>query len=130
MTNEIVLIGDRSRIYKCDECGNTRLSQRTPRRCPSCDKHTIFIFIGEVGDGDKVFGHVCPACHTVFQIVEDGGVYWECKKCKTFGVVAPDAPLALETRKKLNTYAPAFAGIYLEGCPQCAIPTDLPTDTP
>ncbi len=128
-TGEIVLPGKVNR-YSCSDCGKENLYlQNATHGCPDCKKGnaTLTRMNSDVEVPKKVsMGTFCEKCEKEVaehrKVVEDGGIYWECKDCKSNGVIKGDAELAKIVRKNAKIYPPKPCGIQFtkeEMCPVC-----------
>lgn len=123
LTNEIALLGNRNRKYKCKNCGVIVCGGRGSDKCPSCGEMWCLEFYKELEDHEEL-PSICDKCRKlqsdVDAMVRDGGVYFKCKKCGSEGGFKKDHPLSGEVRKQLKVDPPKPCGVELEECPQCA----------
>ncbi len=128
-TGEIILPGKINR-YSCSECGKEKIYlHKSKHGCPDCKKGsaTLTHDKSDVEMPRKVsMGTFCKKCEGEIaehrKAVEDGGIYWECKDCKSKGVITGDAELAKIVRKDMKIEPPKPCGIQFtkeELCPVC-----------
>ena len=117
---ELILIGARTRIDKCSECGTTvygGISLRSPCRCGRRSSVTI----GHIGKHDKLpASQPCAKCRAEIDnhkaVVAEGGIYWKCKECTREGVILARSKYAKAVRKQLKVKKPDPCGIEFEKC--------------
>lgn len=119
-----------NRVDKCWYCEKCR---SVVARCIKCRR----LFVGK----QHLFGEICNGCFerepivtarvhhhgqkskALFQrIVEEGGVYWKCKKdARHMGVLKPDAVIAKVVRRQVGIEPPDPTGIEFNAktCPLC-----------
>jgi len=124
-TGELVLPGKVNR-YSCSNCKTKEIFlQHGSDGCPKCGKEAgrLTRMEGDVEMPRKIsMGTICPDCVEQKEIVKQGGVYWECKDCKSIGVVRAEAPLAQRVREINKVEPPAPCGIEFtkeDLCPVC-----------
>lgn len=129
---ELVLIGARKSIYKCNNCGVNIYGHRKVEPCPNCKEgggrqpyvSSGFTHVGTIGEHDRIPTSLCDECEKELasfkEIVSAGGVYWKCSDCKMTGVIKK-SPFADAVRATHKLDAPAPCGIEFskKDCPAC-----------
>lgn len=119
--DELVLLGDQDRVYKCVSCSTHLIgnSAKCPDH-PAASKQ----FLRRLGEHEKVPGSLCSSCRTELEehakIVAEGGIYWKCEKGHS-GVIRAGSQLAIDVRSHFNMPAPEACGIEFDepNCPAC-----------
>lgn len=118
----IAMIGTRTAILQCNQCGRKTIGHRQHEPCPECKSTFNFTKLGEVGEHDKLPGGLCDDCakeaKEFAEIVSKGGVYFRCANCNATGVIKGHTKLAKAVRKAHKLPAPAPCGIEFENCAQ------------
>lgn len=118
-SNELLLIGARDWISRCDDCGLNLIGGGP---CPEHPRaHTTRVRM--IGEHERLPATtLCDECKAEVtlhrQVVSEGGIYFKCK-CGATGVIKASAPLAGLVRERMQIAAPAPCGVELDDCPQC-----------
>ncbi len=125
--NELVLIGTRETILKCN-CGQTIYGHRHSEPCPKCGEKFNFTEVGKIEERDKIPTSLCDDCEKELaaekEIVAEGGIYFRCK-CGARGVIKANAPICAKVRAKLDV-PKGPCGIDFDTCPNCEKHSDEP----
>jgi DNA-directed RNA polymerase subunit RPC12/RpoP len=121
---ELMLIGNRTAIVKCESCGNKVIGGlRSGEKCPACQHRSTGRgeHVGSVGEHDKLpASRPCAKCRQELAehkaIVEAGGLYFRCKECNKQGVIKAEAEFAKALRLQHNKPAPELCGVEFEKC--------------
>ena len=122
-SNELMLIGNRKRIYKCKACNTALIGFRQNEPCGKCKDPGPHEFMKSIEEGDKLPGHEpCDSCKKEMEqhqaIVQAGGVFWKCNECNRQGVIKAESPISEIVRQKMGIKAPEPVGIEFEHCKQ------------
>jgi NMD protein affecting ribosome stability and mRNA decay len=122
---ELMLIGNRPNVYRCDRCETTIFGHRQSDPCPKCGRKFSFTFVRKIEENERLpASGLCDKCDKEVkeyaQIVADGGVYFRCFAGHT-GVVKAGAPLSIAVRQQSGIEAPNPVGVEVEAdqCPAC-----------
>lgn len=129
--SELILVGADDGVYVC-QC---RESEGGPHRhigspkgatCVVSGHESRFTLERRLEEGERLpASDLCDACKKEkkehAEIVEAGGVYWECEDCPASGVVKGTSPFAQMVRKAHDLPAPAPCGVQFtkKDCPAC-----------
>jgi hypothetical protein len=121
-SNTFMLIGNRTSIKQCADCGTKLIGHRSYEPCGKCGSRGPHATVGEVGENDKLPGDICEGCKAEIsehkKLVEAGGIYFKCKTCSATGVVKAETRLAKAVREKSGIAAPAPVGVEFDTCEQ------------
>lgn len=115
---DLILLGARDGIYRCDDCGLNLIGGGP---CPDHPgRHTTFV--RKVEEHEKLPAGPCRACRDEIElhekIVAEGGVYFRCSECSSEGVIKPDSELARAVREHARVAPPKPIGITFDVCQQ------------
>jgi hypothetical protein len=120
----VVLLGKRNTFYECEDCDLLHISDKKPEKCDYCRGDNI-ADKGEIPDGYRVPADICDECKDKKKRMEDmineGGIHWNCDDCNQSGVIRPDHPICADVRKRTGIKAPNPVGVTFnkETCPNC-----------
>jgi len=124
-TGDLVLPGKVNR-YECGGCDTKDVFLQSAKDgCPKCGKEDgrLTRMDSDVEMPRKIsMGTLCAGCVEQKKIVQEGGVYWSCKDCKSIGAIRPSAPLAARVREEMKIQPPDECGIEFSKedlCPVC-----------
>lgn len=119
---EVMLVGIQDGVYEC--CGTTFYGKPEGGRCPKC--HSVLNRVRTLRESEKIPGGLCDECkardEATKKAVEEGGIFWKCSKCGSWGAIKKSAPLAGAVRKEMKIAAPAPCGVEFTEmeCPVCS----------
>jgi len=118
----VALLGSNESVYECNNCGVNHIGGR-PKECP-CGERYQFTKKRNIGDTEKLPVELCDSCKEEAELhnklVEEGGIYWRCAKCRSHGVVKKESELSKKVRAELTCEPPALCEVEFDGdCPAC-----------
>lgn len=109
---EIVMVGANDGVYECDapiSAGGPHKMVGRPKsmrnsHCPECGHNADWKRVGTLEEGVRLRGsQPCDTCQKQMkehqEVVEAGGVYFECADCRAGGVIKASAPFAMRVRE-------------------------------
>ena len=119
---ELMLIGNQTKVYRCNSCDTIHYGSVYKKECQNCGNEN-WSFDHDLVDNEKLpASEPCEKCKNVDEEVKNGGVYWKCRDCGSKGAVKADAQLSIDVREKMGISAPDPCGVEFnkdEGCPVC-----------
>ena len=123
-TNEILLLGEKNKIYKCQRCDMHHIGRPKKGICTRCKSSTIE-FLRELEDMERIPSGYCADCQKELdeyqQIVAEGGVHFRCRNCQSVGVIKK-SKFADAVRERAGVMAPDPVGVEFsleDPCPKC-----------
>ena len=142
---EIMLIGNREKVYKCAFCHVTIFGHRQSEPCPKCKDLGPHEFVRKIEDEERLPGGLCEACEKEKNehdaVVAAGGIHFKCASCKITGVIKASSELAktvrehhqkqgqnlvkgwftepIHTKGNSLVYMPCGVEMNSENCPKC-----------
>ena len=127
---ELLLIGANDKVYQCTKCSKKYIGKTFSRTCQDKSCNGYLKYIGHLEDGIRLpASEPCNACQQELkehkEEVAKGGVYWQCNKCGSSGVIKATSGFSAEIRKVHNIFAPEPCGIDFTDeaekyCPVCS----------
>lgn len=117
---EIILLGRLDMKFTCARCHQVSYGARhcLNEKCQSSHGTQE-----PIEEHERLPGGLCKACEAkqaaVDAMVQAGGAYFRCKRCKSEGAIKADVPLVIALRERYGVVAPNPIGVELEMCPHC-----------
>ena len=124
-TGELLLLG-RCNEYTCNDCGaQTYGLLKKGTKCKQCASMRLRKTGTDIEAPMHLKLGLCKECvdrdkeHAA--LVRQGGVYWRCQACGSFGVIRPGTGMAIAARHTAQIAAPKPVGVDFtpQECPVC-----------
>lgn len=124
-TDEIYLLGNINTLFSCCNCNTQHVGKPKNRKCHNCGTRFSTTWARrELKTGERLPStSPCDDCQQLSKklkdVVENGGVYFECSSCKSTGVLIPESEIAKTVREYSGIEAPDPVGYVTDSCPLC-----------